>query len=510
MEGIAAILAQHGRWRSIRLCLALALGAGAAACSHKTDTPAPPRVETPADLPKLTSTIVVPVGARLADLEAAINQKAPRTLWQIDQHQDACVPAQRVFKGKLFGARGVKITPDLGCQIVGTVVRGRISLGGSGGTLVLHMPVSAQISVRDVGGIIKGVTATGAAAVRADARLSVRRDWNPAATVAISYDWTNPPGVTLLGKRILLVDKADQRLKKVIADLQRSLPTEVAKLDLRSKVASAWRQAFTVISLNRDNPPVWMRITPQRLGFGGYRVQGPNLIATIAAETVTETFVGKQPDPPAPTPLPPAVPPFASRGLNFNLPVLADYDQLEPVVHKALVKRAAKGITLPQVGAVDAEFGKVTVYATEGGRLAVGVEARARLKGNMGTTTRGEIWLTGTPYNDLDSRIVHVRDLQITGTTDSTTVNLLFLLFQDPSMLSEIQNALTQNFEKDYNKVLTAARTAIAGRREGDMLLSANVQRVASGKIQVTGQGLFLPVQASGTATIEYRPLRKR
>jgi hypothetical protein len=506
-------LASNGRLT--RLGLALLLGNAAAACSRKTETPAPPRVETPADLPKLTSTIVVPVGARLADLEAAINRKAPQTLWQIDQHQDACVPAQRVLKGKIlgtriFGKKGLKITPDLGCQIVGKVVRGRITLSGSGSTLVLRMPVNAQISVRNVGGFIKGVTATGAAAVRANALISVRRDWNPAATVKIAYDWTNPPGVTLLGRRILLVDKADQRLAKVVADLQRSLPAEVSKIDLRSKLASAWRQAFTVINLNRENPPVWMRITPQRLGFGGYRVQGPNLIATVAAETVTETFVGKEPAKPVPTPLPPAAPPFAPRGLNFNLPVMADYDQLEPVVLKALVKRAAKGITLPRVGAVDAEFSKVTVYATEGGRLAVGVEAKAQLKDKKGTDTHGEIWLTGTPYNDVDSRVIHVRNLQITGTTDNTTVNLLFMLFQDQSMLSEIQNALTQNFDKDYDKVLTAARKAIAGRREGDMLLSANVQKVVSGKIQVTGPGLFLPVQAIGTAMIEYRPARKR
>jgi hypothetical protein len=513
--GTAPIMTHDGPTRRTRLLLAIALGTMATACSRETETPAPLKVETPADLPKLTSTIVVPVGARIADLETALNRQVPQTLWQIDQHEKACIPAQRVLKGKIlgkriFGEKGLKITPDLGCQIVGKVVRGRISVGGSGSTLLLRMPVSAQISARNVGGFIKGVTATGAAAVRATARISVRRDWNPAATVAIAYDWTNPPGVTLLGRRILLVNKADQRLAKVVTDLQRRLPAEVAKVDLRSKVASAWRQAFTVISLNRENPPVWMRITPQRLGFGGYRVQGGNLIATVAAETVTETFVGKAPDQPVPTPLPPAVPPFAARGLNFNLPVLADYDQLEPVVLRALVKRAAKGITLPRVGAVDAEFGKVTIYATHAGRLAVGVEAKAKLAGKQGTTTTGEIWLTGTPYNDADSRVVHVRNLQITGTTDSSTVNLLLLLFQDRATLAEIQNALAQNFDKDYDKVLTAARKAIAGRREGDMLLSATVQKVVSGKIQVTGQGLFLPVQASGTATIEYRPLRRR
>ena len=492
----------------VRSLLGLAIVATAGCSGGKVDTPAPPRVESPAELPKLTSTVVVPVGAKLADLAAALNREAPHVLWTIDKHQDACVPAQRVFKGKLFGSKGLKVTPDLGCQIVGKVVRGSITLTGSGQLLVVHMPVSAEISVRDVGGIIKGVTATGAAAVRGNTRIGVRRDWNPTATVDISYDWTNPPGVTLVGKRILLVDKADERLKKVVADLERKLPGEIAKLDLRSKLEHAWRQGFAVLSLNRENPPVWMRITPQRLGFGGYKVVGDTLVGTVAAETITETFVGHQPQPLAPTPLPPAGPPPASRGLNFNLPVLADYDQLEPVLLKALRKRAAKGITLPKAGPVDAQFDQVTIYATNGNKLAVGVKAKAELKGNKSTTTRGTIWLTGTPYNDVNSRVVHVRDLAITGNTDSTTVNLLMMLFQDPSMLAEIQNALTQNFEKDYTKVLTKARAAIAQKREGDILISSNVEKVVSGKIQVTGQGLFLPLQASGSAQIEYKPQR--
>ena len=73
-------------------------------------------------------------------------------------------------------------------------------------------------------------------------------------------------------------------------------------------------------------------------------------------------------------------------------------------------------------------------------------------------------------------------------------------------MLAEIQNALTQNFEKDYDKVLTKARAAIAQKREGDILISSNVDKVVSGKIQVTGQGLFLPLKASGSAQIEYKP----
>ncbi|UIJ44574.1 DUF4403 family protein [Sphingomonas cannabina] len=465
--------------------------------------PAPPKVEAPADLPSETSTIVVPLTIDLAALEAGLNARVPRQLWQIDRFQPKCVAAKRV---KVLGVRA-KVTPDIGCRIVGQVTRGRIRLSGKGQSLIATLPVSAVIAARNVGGVLKGETATGAAEVRATVRLAVDRAWQPTAKVDIAYDWTEPPGIDFLGQRIKFAEKADAKLKGVIAGLERSLPQELAKLHARARIEQLWRQAFTAIELNREKPPAWMRVTPKRLGFGGYRVAGRRLEMTLQAEALTETFVGGRPPDPAPTPLPPPATRLGPRGLRFFVPVLADYAQLEPVVHRALVKRAARGITLKGVGPVEAEFGKVTVYATEGGRLAVGVKAKVRARSRPElTTTHGEVWLWGVPYNEPNSQVVRVRDLSIAGETDRQAVDMLIQLFLDPGVLAEIRESLTHDFAPDYQRVLTAARKAIAGRREGDFLLSANVSDVSNGEIRVTGQGLFLPVRAKGTAAIRYSP----
>ncbi|NWP15614.1 DUF4403 family protein, partial [Escherichia coli] len=84
------------------------------------------------------------------------------------------------------------------------------------------------------------------------------------------YDWTAPPGIDFLGRRITFTDKADEKLRPVVRDLEQSLPREIAKLNIRARVADAWRQSFTSLQLNAENPPVWMRITPQKLNYGGY------------------------------------------------------------------------------------------------------------------------------------------------------------------------------------------------------------------------------------------------
>ena len=186
--------------------------------------------------------------------------------------------------------------------------------------------------------------------------------------------------------------------------------------------------------------------------------------------------------------------------------MLADYAQLEPVVQRTLLKRARKGIVLAGIGPVDVQFGKVTIYATTAGHLAVGVQAKAKAKDHSLLSTKGEIWLTAVPFNTANSQLVQARDVTIASNTDSHITNLLFAVFNDTSVRESIRDGLTHDFAPDYAKVLESARKAIGEKREGDFVLSADVTRVENGRLAVTGQGLFMPVRAYGQASIAYRP----
>lgn len=505
-------------WLLLSICLLVG-------CSDDAGNRAPARIETAANFPKQASTIVVPLTVNLADLEARLNQSTPTRLWAINRREPKCIPAQRVTicpihkqkckgtncknVGCKFGIKGTKVTPDVACNIVGQVTRGRIYLSGRGDQIFVMMPIKAAISARDVGGVIKRETANASANVRATVKMSVNKAWSPVAKVDIDYNWSEPPGIDFLGKRIRFVRKADAELARVIAGLERDLSREISRVHTRAMIEGAWRQSFTSIMLNRERPPAWMRITPQQLGFGGYRVRGQQLEMILAAETITETFVGDRPTNPEIKPLPPPARIAGDRGLRFHIPMLADYAELEPVLERALNKLAKKGISLDGIGPVDVKFGKVTVYATEGGKLAVGIRANADIIRSPLKGTNGEIWLSAIPYNQANSQIIRVRDLQIAGRTDRETVNLLFSLFEDPEVLSEISSALTEDFNKDYQKILVAAKKAVAQRREGDFTLSAVVDKVSHGTVIVTGQGLFLPVDVTGMASIRYTPSRK-
>jgi hypothetical protein len=392
-------------------------------------------------------------------------------------------------------------TPTIRCRITGAVIRGAMTLAGSGQTIVVTMPLHATISARDVGGVLRGETAEADARVRAVMKLDVTGDWSPRGTVSIAYDWIDEPHVDLLGQRIEFTSKADAKLASVIGRLERTLSLELAKLKLREQVARVWASAFTSVELNEANRPVWMRITPQRLGYGGYRVADDRLTLSLKLTAMTETFVGDRPPDPQRGPLPALTRhrPGPHRIL-FAIPVIADYRQLEPVLAKALVKRSKRPFYVPGIGAVMAHFHQVTIYGTTGGKIAVGLRFSAAAAGGKPST--GTIWLTATPHKAVNDRHVLFQDLSIAGVTDSVRTSLLLKLANAPGISSTVAGALTQNFERDYDELLTKVTRAIDEKRIGDLVVRARITDVRTGLLKAAGKGVYLPVWARGKATI--------
>ncbi len=484
--------------RTARMALVAAALAGLGACNRGAGDGAPPRATDAITAPPQSSIIAVPIEADIAALRSALEREVPRQLWTIDQPGQVCVPSRKVKV--LF----VKVkTPTLKCRLVGQVTRGALALTGTGRDLVITMPVRAVIHAQDIGGILKQETATANAQVRIAVRMDIAPDWNPRSTVDIKYAWTKQPGVEFLGKTIDLTQTADDKLGGVVASLERTLPAEINKLGFRAQVQKAWGEAFTSLLLNRDNPPVWMRITPQELQYGGYSLVGTKLVLRLGMKAQTETFVGNRPADPPRAPLPPVRKLEANAGsLQFFIPVIADYKQLEPVIAEALVKRSAQPFAVPGYGPVKAQFGKVTAYGTTGGRVAVGLAFSASDPASGAPASKGTVWLTGLPINPPNTQKILFTDVRVTGSTDSTGTNLLLKLANSPGVSDTIAGALAQNFTKDYNELLGKISRAIDDKREGSLRIQARIDNVRTGSLKAAGNGLYLPVWGTGTAAI--------
>ncbi|HEY0598356.1 DUF4403 family protein [Sphingopyxis sp.] len=481
---------------------ALLLLGSLAACDRKTEVEAPPRATDEAPSPTQKSLIAVPINASTASLKTALERAVPKTLWTINRRERACVQPQRV---KVLG-RKVKVTPPIACTIVGQVTRGPLRLRGEGDEIVVDMPLHATVAARDVGGVLKGETATGAAMAHARVRIELTPDWRTQGKARISYGWTKAPGIDFLGRRITFTDEADAKLKPVVRDVEREVNREIAKIDIRKQAADVWRQSFTALELNHENPPVWMRVTPQRILYGGYRIDGQRMSLDLGLEAITETFVSGRPSDPAPTPLPRLVRAIPKPHLDVRVPVIADYAQLQPVVDRALAKRSLRPFKLTKVGPMMVKFGKSTIYGAEGGRIEVGVDVDAKLEIQSGEPTRGRIWMTAIPVNSPGSAKVYFTDLVINGDTDGVGGDLLILLGRSEGFAPLIAEALTQNFTRDLGELQGKIKRAVDQRREGAFVIRTRIDSFQIGEIKAYGNGLYLPVRMVGGASVDYRP----
>ncbi len=480
------------------------------ACSlRRGGNEAPPRLETEAEIPAFESRVALPVAVPMATLERIINEEVPRRLVTINREFDVCIKPARIK----IGERRIKVTPTIRCRIEGHVDRGPIRLSGVAGqpgAIRFTMPVSATVAAKDIGRIIPKETATAAADVRAILRLRIDESWRPVARIEVDYDWTEKPGIELLGQRITFARRADPQLARLIADLERKLPERMAGLGLKEQAAAAWARGFTSVSINRENPEVWMRLTPQRLSAGGFSVEGNRLVARLALEAGTETFLGRRPPDPEPTPLPPlARLAPGDFGVRFAAPVVADFAELEPVLEKELDKLSGKPFDVPVAGRVDVRFERPTVYATEGGKLAIGLPMRVNAARQL-FSTRGTVWLTGRPVNEPDSRKVRVTDLAIAGDTETMTGDLLLMVAGSPRVTSAIEAGLEHDFEGDFEKLMVKINRVLGALPIGDFVATARVDGVRNGVVQPVGQGLFMPVEAYGRAELRYDPAAVR
>ena len=469
--------------------------------SQVTQYPVPPKIETELKLDVAQSVVVTrataPIGTIRQKLEAAL----PTSLVTLDRRIEECVPKQQV---KALGIKLFK-TPRLGCNLVGEITRGRITLGGSGPVLRARVPINARIEVQDLGDIIKRETVTAAADVTVSARLGVDPDWTLNSELDLSYKWTTEPGIDFAGQRITFTGPADEALTKGLKDIERELEGEIRKVNLRSEIEKAWREGHDTVSINRENPPVWMRITPREVGAGSVSVSRSNVAAELMLGAALELMVGDRPEPAEPGPLGKNIGVASPPGFDLSVPVIADYKELEPVLLKALGKLSTDELIGDESSGIDAEFKSVEIYATKNGRLAVGIEAEVIPTGgffsNPWPRTSGTVWLTGQPITKEDSEILSIEGLEVYGDMDRTAGDVLLGFLDRPVIKALIQEELVTDFRKDYDEVVRKAEKGLKSVKVGGAQLSFEVEEFEHGTILVTGAGLYMPVTARGAVS---------
>lgn len=460
-----------------------------ASCAGGAD--APPRAEDPVVFEEEPSILGIDLAVDLAGLERELEGDIPRQLWAIEREGLVCVPPKKV-KVVLFKVK----TPTVKCDIEGKVTRGRLRISGRGETLRITVPIKALVVAKDIGGILKQETGTGEVDLQLDVRLALTPDWQMRGDVSVDYAWSKEPGIDFLGRRIEFTKDADKELRPLLSEVEEALEKALAGFDLKSGAERGWQAAHTVLEINEANPPVWARISPRSFHYGGYSVSGKELRITLGIESVLEAHIGTKPDRPEISALPPIEPLEIEPGFAvLKIPAVSDYAVLEPVILKALRKRARRPFELGESGRIVARFDEVSVYGTSGNRMAVGLTFTAASNFNLLPDTSGRVWLTARPVTAPNSREITLEDVEVAAETDMVGQNLLLMLANSNYLTEVIADALKQNLEKDFEKLTGKIERAVASRQDGPLAYSVTLDEITTGQIKAFGMGLHLPVE---------------
>ncbi|RJF85640.1 DUF4403 family protein [Sphingomonas cavernae] len=478
-------------WSTAQLFIGIA-GLAVAGCSEQASNPAPPRLETPVSFSDKASTIRLPVGFPLRDLEKAINDEVPTLLYTIDEPQQTCVKTKS------------KLLPDISCRLVGTVRRGPIDMSGSGESLLLTIPIRTTVSARNIGKIIKQETANGAITVRAKVRLGLTPDWHPTARVEADYAWTNKVGIDFLGRRITFASKVDPQIRALLTKLEHSLPRHLSRLQLREKIAPIWAKGFTSVRAKTD-PPIWVRFTPEQVGFSGYKVEGDKLVIGFSARARTQTLVGGRPENPPVTPLPNLMGALPPGGINVHVPVMVRYAMLEDAARAVLVSKDYKSLKLKNGGTVDAIFHDVSIYGAQDDRMAVGLDVSLRtLEGAL--SAKGKVWFVAEPVVDIPNKIVSIRNLKLAGQTDSRIFNRLLEAINKTAIRDRMVQAIRYDFTNDYLDGLRKADEWLQAQPFEGFVFKGDMGDAQIRSVRIAPDGLLVEADATGTAAMTYAP----
>lgn len=482
-----------GCFAVVLLASALAIYSWFSGLDDPLAAPEPTKIISKVDMEEQTSTILIPVGGSLQIFEDILNSDVPWRIADINEPQKICVKTKS------------KLLPDISCRLSGKVDRGRIKLSGSGQTLKMSIPISATIQAHNIGGIIKRETANGSMMVVLRARLGLRKDWRPTAKIDADYGWGTKMGIDVLGQRIDLSSRVDPEIRKVIAQIERRLPQLIRNLNARKKAQAIWAEGFTSARAKSD-PEIWVRFTPQQIGFAGYTIRNRRLVVNLAARAQTETIFGSKPKDPEVTPLPNLMPSLPSKGIRVQVPVHIPYSVFQKPIRRALLLGEFQTVEMDDGAKVQARFNDVEIFGTDRGKIAIGIDLTIKEPIPWLGDVEGKIWIVARPRLDLRKKIIGISNLSVISRTDSRLFNALVGTVSKDEIDKELISKISYNFSKDYDAGLRKADDWLqAEPLEGFVfrgnLISADMQR-----LHIMPDGLIVQARAAGDGRMYYAP----
>lgn len=450
--------------------------------------------------------LTVPISAPLADVQAYADQALPGTLHRASTAQRCVEPKKACtkipeFRGfKIYSRMEcVQVTPGIDCSIDHNVWRdGPLRLSGSGRSLTLQQAVSARATVRGRGEIGKHIreTVNGSADFTINASPAVNPDWSLALPMDVQFRWINRPRAMILNViPVTFGTEAGNALNREIDKFKSStLPSELAKIDLRAKVAPLWNSLQDPQRIQIDDgPDLYLHVRPDAVGLAPLTVANGRIetVASIAGQSKVTTsrawpFANAKTAVPNLTPVP-------NGTTSISVPVQLDEETLTAALARELPQTVR--FQEPVSGSIEVRAGTLSV---QGRNLVVQLDVKATAASF--TTYDGPMTLTASPRWNRAANTLSLTGVRLSVDTPGIASSILNAILGTDAFRAWLEDQTTVSLDAEVQKAEVKLNQALNRNITPQLRLSAEMD-LSVARIDVSDQ-VTLHLSATGPTQV--------
>jgi hypothetical protein len=382
---------------------------------------------------------------------------------------------------------------------------GAVELRGLADTLVVLVPVSAQVTARPVSGVWKdlGLRETASASMVVTIKLVPRIDslWQPSLGIAADFAYRERPQITLFDfVPVTFGSELEGPIRGILSQLESDVRMSVAQGTTSARVDSVWRTLFDAPIALDSATNSWLVLQPTEASYEGITVTDGIARTRIAITAKTSAHAGQRPT------VAPSVRPTLHLArakdsvTSLRVPIAVNLTAAGTAIERAVVAHGPFKLPVDS-DTLEVAVEQVKTYASSG-VLTLALLAKAKFKAR---TVNGWLHLQGRPTLDASGAKIALTDLRFTAATDQPILNGAVRLANFEPIARHIERQARYDLgpqAKETIAQLNAYLTPAAGR-EG-LALSGTVSRLGIDNLQSKGNTLIPTVLVDAVLRVTF------
>jgi hypothetical protein len=392
----------------------------------------------PLVLPKIKSSVMIPVQIPLAEISNIINSSTPNLLFEDNSFTDN---DNDQFKVKVWKTRPIRL------------------VGGTKQNLLIEVPLKIWAE-KGIGkfGLYNYQNTTFETVMYFSTQINFQNNWTVATnTSPLGFKWVTKPVLDYGKIKVPITSLIESTLQKQQADFSKTIDEMLAeRLNFQKYAVLAWNNFAEPFKISEEFD-TWLKISPLNISISPLVFYGDRIDFNMEIETYSETFTGSKPSPS----------PLVKNVANFkNMPNLPQKFVLQTTANIPLTEAEEIAQKMFLGKEFDFREGKSKIIV-DGVKIS-GEENRLVLEIHTSGALEGTSFISGIPVYDAEKRKIALSETTYKLTTKNILHKAAALLFKvkivnlieteygipTSTIEDDARKSIEEAFNKEYYKGL--------------------------------------------------------